>query len=80
MTRVLICGIGGQDASFLAQHLLNKRCEVWGTSRDAESGRLSNLDRLGIANHVKVISMEPSDFRSVFTAVDRAQPDAMHYL
>lgn len=80
MTRVLICGIGGQDGSYLAQLLLGKGYEIWGTSRDAQSASLSNLDSLGIRGDVTVLSMAPNDFRSVFQAVDRSDPDEIYNL
>ncbi len=80
MRRALICGIGGQDGSYLARLLLDKGYEVWGTSRDAQSGSLHNLARLGIADRVQVLSMAPSDFRSVFTALDRSDPQEIYYL
>lgn len=80
MKRVLICGIGGQDGSYLAELLLNKGYEVWGTSRDAQAGSLANLHSLGIATRVQVLSMAPNDFRSVFLAVERSVPDEIYYL
>ena len=33
--KALICGISGQDGAYLAQLLLEKGYEIWGTSRDA---------------------------------------------
>ena len=36
--KALICGISGQDGSYLSRLLLDKGYEVWGTSRDAEGG------------------------------------------
>jgi len=41
----LICGVTGQDGSYLAQLLLSKGYRVIGTSRDAESITFHNLDR-----------------------------------
>ena len=78
--KALICGINGQDGSYLAQLLLGKGYEVWGTSRDVQASALSNLTSLGITDHVKPLSMAPSDFRSVFTAVDRSDPDEIYFL
>jgi GDPmannose 4,6-dehydratase len=78
--RALICGVGGQDGSYLAQFLLAKDYEVWGTSRAAQTSPLANLHALGIADRVTVISMRPSDFRSVFAAVERSEPDEIYYL
>lgn len=80
MKRALICGIGGQDGSYLAQFLLGKGYEVWGTSRDAQSASLSNLDALGIRDRVRVLSMAPNDFRSVFQAVDHSDPYEIYNL
>ena len=80
MPKALICGVTGQDGAYLAELLLAKGYEVWGTSRDAQTTRLDNLHALGLAGRVKVISMAPSDFRSVFTAVDRSDPQEIYYL
>jgi len=78
--RALICGINGQDGSFLAKLLLEKCYEVWGTSRDAQTSLLNNLQALDVAERVNVISMAPNDFRSVLTAVDQSDPDEIYYL
>jgi GDPmannose 4,6-dehydratase len=78
--RALICGINGQDGSYLARLLLDKGYEVWGTSRDAQAGSMSNLERIGVAGRVKVVSMAPSDFRSVFTAVEASDPAEVYFL
>jgi len=76
----LICGVNGQDGSYLAKLLLSKGYCVWGTSRDAQGSRLNNLNTLGICNQVKMLSMIPSDFRSVFTAMKMSEPDEVYYL
>ena len=78
--RALICGIGGQDGSYLAQFLLGQGYEVWGTSRDAQTAGLSNLKTLGIEKQLRILSMAPNDFRSVFLAVERSDPDEIYYL
>jgi GDPmannose 4,6-dehydratase len=76
----LICGISGQDGSYLAQFLLEKNYEVWGTSRDAQGSFFSNLVKLGIKDKVKLLSMVPEDFRSVLVALRKSQPDELYYL
>lgn len=48
MKTALICGISGQDGSYLARLLLDHGYEVVGTSRDAQMSSFVNLDRLGI--------------------------------
>lgn len=78
--RALICGVNGQDGSYLARWLLEKGYEVWGTSRDAQASRLENLVRLGIFGRVGLLSMAPNDFRSVLTVVERSDPDEIYYL
>jgi GDPmannose 4,6-dehydratase len=76
----LICGISGQDGSYLAKLLLGKGYTVWGTSRDAQGSSLANLRVLGVANKIHIISMVPEDFRSVFMAVKQSIPDEIYYL
>jgi len=79
-SRALICGISGQDGSYLAHHLLSLGYEVWGTSRDAATTSFSNLERLQIRDRVQVLSMAPNDFRSVLGALDTSEPDEIYNL
>ncbi|MBQ0798499.1 MAG: GDP-mannose 4,6-dehydratase [Porticoccaceae bacterium] len=76
----LICGVSGQDGSYLARLLIEKNYEVWGTSRDAQGSSFSNLVRLEINEKVNCISMVPEDFRSVLVALRKSQPDELYYL
>jgi GDPmannose 4,6-dehydratase len=78
--RALICGISGQDGAYLAQLLLNKGYEVWGTSRDAQVSPFSNLFVLGIRERIKTISMASNDFRSVLQAISVSQPHEIYNL
>jgi len=78
--RALICGVSGQDGTYLAQLLLDKGYEVWGTSRDAQVAGFGNLASIGIKSRVKLLSMAPNDFRSVLTALTRSEPDEIYYL
>ena len=78
--RALICGANGQDGSYLAQFLISKNYEVWGTSRDVEASSLANLRLLGLEQKVRMISMAPNDFRSVLNAVTKSNPDEIYYL
>ena len=57
MKKALICGISGQDGAYLAQFLLGKDYEVFGTSRDAQMSSFQNLARLNILDKVKLESM-----------------------
>lgn len=78
--KALICGVNGQDGAYLARLLLEKGYEVWGTSRDVQASAMGNLERLGIGGRVQLVSMAPADFRSVFAAVDRSDPDEIYHL
>ena len=78
--KALICGVTGQDGSYLAELLLRKGYEVIGTSRDAMITPFSNLLRLNIKEHVQTTSMAISDFRSVLGVVQRFKPDEIYNL
>lgn len=78
--KALICGIAGQDGSYLAKVLLEKGYEVIGTSRDAMMTSFNNLHRLGIAEKVQTTSMAINDFYSVLNTVQRCQPDEIYNL
>jgi len=80
MKTALICGISGQDGTYLAQLLLSKGYKVWGTSRDAQGSPFSNLKTLGIKEQVKLISMNPENFRSVSMSVKQSEPDEVYFL
>jgi GDPmannose 4,6-dehydratase len=76
----LICGVSGQDGSYLAQLLLSKGYTVFGTSRDVQGSSFGNLRKLCVLDQVKLISMVPEDFRSVFMAIKQSNPDEVYYL
>jgi GDPmannose 4,6-dehydratase len=76
----LICGVSGQDGSFLAKFLLEKGYMVYGTSRDAQGSSFGNLGLLGIKDQIKYLSMVPEDFHSVLVALRKSDPDEIYYL
>lgn len=78
--KALICGVSGQDGSYLADFLLKKGYQVWGTSRDAQGNSFNNLRKLGIYDSVQYLSMVPEDFRSVFVTLRNVKPDEVYYL
>jgi GDPmannose 4,6-dehydratase len=78
--RALICGVTGQDGAYLARLLLHKGYEVWGTSRDAATADTANLVALGVAPHVRIISMASHDIQSVAAALKSAEPDEIYNL
>jgi GDPmannose 4,6-dehydratase len=80
LKKALIIGISGQDGAYLADFLLKKGYQVWGTSRDAQGGRFQNLIALGIKNSVSLISMDQEDFRSVLVGIKKAEPHEIYFL
>ena len=80
MKKALICGISGQDGSYLSDLLLKKGYEVHGTSRDAQVNSFSKLQKLGIKEKVKLHSMSLVDFRSIVQTVKLAEPGEIYNL
>jgi GDPmannose 4,6-dehydratase len=78
--KALIIGVSGQDGSYLADFLLKKGYEVFGTSRDAQGSVFQGLSFLGIKNEVHLLSMDPEDFRSVLVAIKKSKPDEIYFL
>ncbi len=78
--KALICGISGQDGAYLAQLLLEKGYEVYGTARDAQMATFHNLVRLGIRERIETESMALSDFRSVLQTLTKVRPDELYNL
>ena len=77
--KALICGVTGQDGAYLAQLLLGKGYEVWGTTRDLQ-GPHTNLHRLGIFERVRLIPVHLPDLGSVLSAFEQAAPDEIYNL
>ncbi len=80
MKKALICGVSGQDGAFLAELLLSKGYAVAGSSRDAQLSSFANLHALGVRERVELVSMVPTDFRSVISAILKTEPDEIYNL
>lgn len=78
--KALICGVSGQDGAYLAHFLLRKGYDVYGSSRDAQVSSFDKLARMGIKDQLKLLSIAVSDFRSVFQALTKIQPDEVYNL
>lgn len=78
--KALVCGVSGQDGAYLAELLLAKGYQVFGTSRDAQTANFGNLDSLGIRQRVSCESMAPNDFRSVLQVLSKVAPDEIYNL
>ena len=80
MKSALICGVTGQDGAYLARLLLDKGYHVWGTSRDSHLASVERLRAVGAADDVRLVSMGPTDFRSILSVLDAAGPDEIYNL
>lgn len=80
MKTVLICGVSGQDGAYLAKYLLSLDYVVYGTSRDAQMSSFKNLERLGIKDKVKLVSVSLTDFRSVLQVLKKVNPCEVYNL
>lgn len=78
--RALVIGVTGQDGAYLCRHLLRYGYEVTGTSRDARPSSFSGLKALGIEGSVRVLSMAPTDFRSVVQTLSKVEPHEIYNL
>jgi GDPmannose 4,6-dehydratase len=78
--KALVIGVSGQDGAYLAELLLGKGYEVYGTSRDANLSAFGNLARLGVRERVKTLSVAPNDFRSALSALVQIEPDEVYNL
>jgi GDPmannose 4,6-dehydratase len=78
--RVLICGISGQDGTYLAKLLLERGFEVWGSSRDAEQTSFHNARQLGIYDSLHLVSLNLRDVGSTIGILQRIRPQQVYNL
>lgn len=79
MKHALITGITGQDGSYLAELLLEKGYQVWGTiRRSSTSGGLQRIEH--IRDKVKLVYADLTDSTSLVNAVVKSQPDEVYNL
>ncbi len=78
--RALVCGISGQDGTYLAKLLLERGYKVKGSSRDAELTAFNNLRRLSIFDSVQLVSLNLRDTGSAIGLLQRIRPDEIFSL
>lgn len=74
--RALITGITGFVGSYLAEFLLDKGIEVYGTTR--WRSKLDNI--IHIANELKLLEADMRDSHSIARAIEEARPDLVFHL
>ena len=80
--KALISGITGQDSSYLAELLLKKNYQVFGTVRrsavEDQDNRMSRIKHL--LNDITLIPVSLENYASVYNAVKSCMPDECYHL
>lgn len=78
----IITGITGQDGAYLAELLLEKGYQVYGTFRRASSVNFWRIEELGIENHpnLHLVEFDLTDQANAIHLVQKAQPDEIYNL
>ena len=76
----LICGINGQDGSYLAKFLLSKGYTVYGTSREETFSISDNHKRLDLKILNNVFKMSAINFQNVKEVIKNIKPDEIYNL
>jgi len=82
MKKALITGINGQDGSFLAELLVEKGYDVYGTVRrnSLPESQTSRIQKLYEQGDVKLIYADLNDAASIDKAIIETQPDELYHL
>lgn len=80
MKKVLICGISGQDGSYLSASLLAKGYRVIGGTRNVAKSDFGNLSKLGILSQVDLVNLSITDPGSIQDVLSKTQPDEIYNL
>ena len=80
MKNALIFGVTGQDGTYLADFLLKKDYNVFGTFRRTSHRCFERVEELGIFDDITKIKADLSDQTSINSAIRQAQPDEVYNL
>lgn len=78
MKRALITGITGQDGPYLAELLISKGYQVFGTVRRLSTPNLENISE--IREKIGLISADLLDTSSLTAAIEESEPDEVYNL
>lgn len=76
MAKALITGINGQDGSYMAELLLEKRYEVHGVIRRSSAGNTRRIDH--ILDKIKLHYGDLSDVNNLVKILQEVQPDEIY--
>ena len=82
MKKAIITGITGQDGAYLAQLLLDKNYEVYGTFRRTSSANFWRIQELGIDKHpsLQLVEYDLTDLSSNIRLIESSEPDEVYNL
>jgi GDPmannose 4,6-dehydratase len=82
MKKAIVTGITGQDGAYLAELLLAKGYEVYGTYRRTASVNFWRIDELGIKSHpnLNLVEYDLTDQANSIHMVQSIQPDEIYNL
>lgn len=82
MKKAIVTGISGQDGAYLAQLLLDKGYEVYGTFRRTSSVNFWRMEELGIIDHANLhlVEHDLTDQGATFGLVGRVRPHEIYNL
>lgn len=80
MKKALITGINGQDGSYLAEFLLEKGYEVFGTLKrnSVAENQTARLDK--VYDKIKLFYADLTDLSSLISVIQKTQPDEIYNL
>ena len=82
MKKAIVTGITGQDGAYLAELLLNKGYEVYGTYRRTSSVNFWRMEELGVQDNpnLHLVEYDLTDQAASIHLVSRIQPDEIYNL
>ena len=80
MKNALIFGVTGQDGSYLADFLIKKGYNVFGTFRRTSHRCFERVEELGIFENFEKIKADLADQTSINAAIRQAEPDEVYNL
>jgi GDPmannose 4,6-dehydratase len=82
MKKVLITGINGQDGSYLAEFLIEKGYEVWGTVKrnSVSETQSSRIEHLRSSDKINLEYADLTDMASLVRVLQKIQPDEIYNL
>ena len=80
MKKALILGVTGQDGTYLADFLLKKNYEVFGTFRRTSHKCFERLEEIKIFDLVHTIKADLADQGSIQNAIKKSDPDEIYNL